>query len=32
MSVLPVADYSEELLSTLRSVSFSDGHEPTSCC
>ncbi|WP_422011775.1 circularly permuted type 2 ATP-grasp protein [Reyranella sp.] len=28
MSVLPVADYSEELLATLRSVSFSDGHEP----
>ena len=28
MSVLPVADYSEELLATLRSVSFGDGHEP----
>src|SRR5260221_9453867 len=28
MSVLPVADYSEELLSTLRSVSFSDDAEP----
>jgi uncharacterized circularly permuted ATP-grasp superfamily protein len=28
MRVLPVADYSEELLSTLRSVSFSDDAEP----
>ena len=29
MRVLPVADYSEELLATLRSVSFSDDAEPT---
>ncbi len=28
MRVLPVADYSEELLATLRSVSFSDDAEP----
>src|SRR5258705_10586996 len=28
MRVLPVADYTEELLQTLRSVSFSDSHEP----
>jgi uncharacterized circularly permuted ATP-grasp superfamily protein len=26
--VLPVANYTEELLATLRSVSFSDSHEP----
>ena len=28
MRVLPVANYTEELLATLRSVSFSDSHEP----
>ena len=28
MHVLPVANYTEELLATLRSVSFSDSHEP----
>ena len=28
MRVMPVANYTEELLATLRSVSFSDSHEP----